>query len=87
MIRQGTMSPDPPFWQPMKAYDVAFSGNIEGLVRAVALFSGVVYCDTTSSRRALVVVPAEVSIARLRETLETGGTGTILLGWNELGPP
>jgi hypothetical protein len=71
----------------MKAYDVSFSGDIAALRVAVAQCGGVLYDYVESSRRVIVVVPADVSLARIREILQTGGNGSMLLRGEELGPP
>jgi hypothetical protein len=81
----GVAPPETVPWQPMKAYDVSFSGHIAALRAAVSQCGGVLYAE--SSRRVIVVVPADVSLARIREILETGGNGAILLRGEELGPP
>ncbi|MBP6421435.1 MAG: hypothetical protein KA271_00930 [Propionivibrio sp.] len=74
-------------WQPMKAYDVSFSGDIAALRAAVAQCGGVLYNYAESSRRVILVAPADVSLARIREILEMTGSDTIFLYAAELGPP
>ncbi len=74
-------------WQPMKAYEVSFSGAIEALNHAVIQCRGAVYCDTDYSSRAILVVPADVTLFCIREVLETGGSNAIILDGRELGPP
>ena len=81
----GVAPPETVPWQPMKAYDVSFSGHIAALRAAVTQCGGVLYAE--SSCRVIVVVPADVSLAHIREILETGGNGAILLRGEELGPP
>jgi hypothetical protein len=81
----GIAPPETIPWQPMKAYDVSYSGDIAALRAAVTQCGGVLYAE--SSRRVIVVVPADVSLARIREILETGGNGAMLLHGEELGPP
>ena len=81
----GVAPPETVPWQPMKAYDVSFSGDSAALRAAVTQCGGVLYAE--SSRRVIVVVPADVSLARIREILQTGGNGSMLLRGEELGPP
>ena len=87
MKQHGGAPTEPTFWQPMKAYQVSFSGDVTALSEAAIQCGGMLYSYGNSFPQAILVVPAGVSLARIQETLESGGSGTILLRGEELGPP
>lgn len=70
-------------WQPMKAYMVEFSGDVEPLNRAVTKLNGALYYGTDV---VIVVVPAAFDLERLGEVLKAEGGGKIFWA-NALGPP
>lgn len=76
---------EPRQWQPTKAYNVAFTGDIVAIERVLPRWEGVIYTYDFYPQRAMLVVPAIVNLKDINTALATDGGAAFIEGWWEEG--
>jgi hypothetical protein len=72
-------------WQPTKAYNIWFQGDIEVIYQAVKKWNAVINTYEDSPYGATLVIPAIVTLNDINEILAAGGDGSFIEGWWEIG--